>query len=133
MEGNHCYNPGTGCNDGSLTLPVIQYDHSLGNCSITGGYRYRGALYSGLKGIYFYADFCSGRLWGASRNAFGNWTAEELLDTVLAVTAFGEDENGELYLAHFSSLDGAIYKITEPHPSSAPSNLAPIIELLLGD
>jgi glucose/arabinose dehydrogenase len=53
MEGNHCYNPSTGCNDGSLTLPVIEYDHSLGNCSITGGYRYRGALYSGLTGIYF--------------------------------------------------------------------------------
>ena len=113
MEGNQCYDPSTGCNDGSLTLPIIEYDHSLDNCSITGGYRYRGALYSGLAGIYFYADFCSGRIWGAFQNASGDWTTEELLDTGLSITTFGEDEGGELYLAHFSSSDGTIYKVTE--------------------
>ena len=119
MEGNHCYNPSTGCDVGSLTLPVIEYDHSLGNCSITGGYRYRGALYSGLMGIYFYADFCSGRIWGASQDAFGNWTNEELLDTGLSITTFGEDEDGELYLAHFSSSDGTIYKVIESTPPTS--------------
>jgi len=29
MEGDSCFNPASGCNDGSLTLPVLQYDHSL--------------------------------------------------------------------------------------------------------
>jgi glucose/arabinose dehydrogenase len=116
MEANHCYNPSTGCNDGSLTLPIIEYDHSLGSCSITGGYRYRGSSYPGLTGIYFYADFCSGKIWGASQDASGNWTAEELLDTDLTITTFGEDEEGDLYLAHFSSTDGTIYKIIETPP-----------------
>ena len=41
MEGSDCYNPTTNCNNGMLTLPILEYDHSLG-CSITGGYRYRG-------------------------------------------------------------------------------------------
>ena len=116
MEGNHCFNPSTNCNDGSLTLPVIEYDHSLGNCSIIGGYRYRGSLFPGLEGVYFYADFCSGRIWGATRDAAGGWTSEQILDTDLLITAFGEDEDGELYLAHFSSTNGTIYKVIEPTP-----------------
>ena len=114
MEGTHCFNPSTNCNDGSLTLPILEYDHSLDNCSITGGYRYRGALYSGLEGVYFYADFCTGRIWGASLDASGTWNSEQVLDTDLSITAFGEGEDGELYLAHFSSTNGTIYKITEP-------------------
>ncbi|MBI5580993.1 MAG: PQQ-dependent sugar dehydrogenase [Deltaproteobacteria bacterium] len=113
MEGNHCFNPSTNCNDGSLTLPVIEYEHSLGNCSITGGYRYRGNLYPGLESVYFYADFCSGIIWEASRDASGAWISEQVLDTDLLITAFGENEDGELYLAHFSA-NGIIYKVTEP-------------------
>ena len=119
MEGSLCFNPSTGCNDGSLTLPIIDYDHSLGNCSVTGGYRYRGTLYSDLKGIYLYADFCSGRIWGASQDASGNWTTDELMDTDLSISTFGEDEQGELYLAHFSSTNGTIYKITMTPPSQS--------------
>jgi glucose/arabinose dehydrogenase len=122
MEGNHCFNPSTNCNDGSLTLPVIEYDHSLGNCSITGGYRYRGSLYPGLEGVYFHADFCSGRIWGATRDAAGGWLSEQVLDTDLLITAFGEDEDGELYLAHFSSTNGIIYKVTEPAAATVPTN-----------
>jgi glucose/arabinose dehydrogenase len=113
MEGNHCYNPDTGCTDDSLSLPVIEYDHSSGNCSIAGGYRYRGDLYPDLAGTYFYGDFCSGKIWGASQDGSGNWIAEELLDTGLSITTFGEDEDGELYVAQYSSSNGAIYKIIE--------------------
>jgi glucose/arabinose dehydrogenase len=112
MEGDQCYDPATGCNDGSLTLPVIVYDHALGDCSVTGGYRYRGARYAALRGLYFYADFCSGKIWAATQNAPGSWSSEELLETGLSITTFGEDEDGELFLAHFSSSDGTIYKVT---------------------
>jgi len=37
MEGGHCYNPPTGCDDGSLTHPIYEYAHSGGRCSVTGG------------------------------------------------------------------------------------------------
>lgn len=112
MEGNDCFNPQANCDNGRLTLPVLVYDHSLG-CSITGGYRYRGNRNSGLAGVFFYGDFCTGRIWGATENDAGDWTTTELLDTDLSITAFGEDESGEIYLAHFSAGNGTIYRISE--------------------
>jgi hypothetical protein len=108
MEGNHCFNPSTNCDDGTLTLPVLEYNHSLG-CSITGGYRYRGAKILRLYGTYLYADFCSGIIWGATKNS-NNWTTTQLLDTPYSINTFGEDEDGEIYIAHYSS-NGAIYRI----------------------
>jgi len=36
MEGLHCYNAVT-CDATGLTLPAAEYDHSQGECSITGG------------------------------------------------------------------------------------------------
>ena len=41
MEGTACYSPNSGCQTGSLVLPILDYSHGEG-CSITGGYRYRG-------------------------------------------------------------------------------------------
>jgi hypothetical protein len=99
-------------------LPIIEFDHSLENCSITGGYRYQGSLYPSLTGTYFYADFCSGRILGANLNISGNWATEELLDSDLLISTFGGDESDELYLAHFSSSDGTIYKVTETTPAA---------------
>jgi glucose/arabinose dehydrogenase len=112
MEGSACYNPASNCNDGSLTLPVLQYGHSLG-CSITGGYRYRGTAYPALAGFYLYGDFCSGRIWGASQTLLGSWMTEELLNTDLQITSFGEDEGGEIYVAGFDSTSGFIYRLEE--------------------
>jgi glucose/arabinose dehydrogenase len=94
------------CTAGTPTDPVLDYDHSVG-CSITGGYRYRGSLFPAVVGTYFYADFCSGRIWGATQNG-GQWTTTQLLDTTLNISTFGEDEAGELYLAH---LGGAVYRL----------------------
>jgi glucose/arabinose dehydrogenase len=123
MEADSCFNPASNCNDGSLTLPILQYDHSVG-CSISGGYRYRGADHPGLAGLFFYADFCTGRIWTASQDAGGLWVAEELLDTELQVTAFGEDEGGEIYLASFGSNVGSIFRISEV-PASTPTDPGP--------
>jgi hypothetical protein len=45
----------------------------------------------------------------------------ELLDTSFSISTFGEDENGEIYFAHYSSSDGAIYQIVEGNTGSSPS------------
>lgn len=109
MEGAHCYNPPTNCNDGTLTLPILEYGHTLG-CSITGGYRYRGTKIPVLSGAYLYGDYCSGRIWGAIFNGT-SWVTTELLDSPYNISTFGEDENGEIYLAHHHASSGAIYRI----------------------
>ena len=61
MEGTQCFESNT-CDKKGLTLPVVEYEHSQG-CSVTGGVVYRGQNYPGMRGIYFYGDYCSGRIW----------------------------------------------------------------------
>ena len=133
MEGNHCFNPSTNCNDGTLTLPIIEYGHSgTDNCSVTGGYGYRGAPSSPAYGSYFYGDYCSGRIWGATDNGDGTWTATELLDTPHLISTFGEDEAGEIYLAHHTSPDGVIYRLVLPPPVGGITELPETAESPLG-
>ena len=111
MEGSNCFNPTVNCDNGTLILPILEYGHTIGR-SITGGYRYRGSQNPGLEGVYFYGDFVTGLIWGATQNNAGEWTTIVLLDTDLSISAFGEDENGEVYLADFSSGDGIIFRIS---------------------
>lgn len=107
MEGAHCFNS-TPCDQTGLVLPVAEYDHSQGNCSVTGGMVYRGHEYAGLQGIYLYGDFCSGQIWGLRKNGT-EWQSALLLDSPYTISTFGEDEAGNLYLADYSS--GDIFKI----------------------
>src|SRR5262245_19175302 len=109
MEGTHCFEPASGCNDGTLTLPVLEYDHGGGRCSVTGGYRYRGSAIPSLVGRYLYADFCTGDVRSAAPDGGGVWSSSPLINTPYFVSTFGEDEQGELYLAHRDS-SGAFYK-----------------------
>jgi glucose/arabinose dehydrogenase len=108
MEGLHCYNPAN-CNPSGLTLPVVEYSHAEG-CSITGGVAYRGTQFDRMQGIYFYADYCSGKIWGL-RSAAASWSSRLLLDTPFSITTFGEDEAGEIYVTDFSG--GEIYRIVD--------------------
>jgi glucose/arabinose dehydrogenase len=118
MEGTACFNPPAGCNDGTLTLPILEYVHN-GDCAITGGYRYRGSQFAALSGLYFYGDLCSGQIWGASQNG-SVWTTTPLLDSPHTISTFGEDEGGELYVAHYSgAADGAISRIVSTAPTLA--------------
>ncbi len=111
MEGAHCFNPSTNCDRGGLTAPIIEYNHTLG-CSVTGGYRYRGMNHRQFDGLFFYGDFCSGRIWAASQKSDGSWKSDEVLDTRLLITSFGEDENGELYLLDYNT--GDVYRLATP-------------------
>ena len=116
MEGTSCFNPPSGCNDGTLTLPVLEYEHtdpSRANCSITGGYRYRGARFPQLVGRYFYGDYCSGRIWNGIQSG-QTWSGSELVVTGLSITSFGEDEAGELYVVYYGGgNDGTLQRIVE--------------------
>ncbi|MDH3744980.1 MAG: PQQ-dependent sugar dehydrogenase [Acidobacteriota bacterium] len=107
MEGSACFNPSTSCNTGELVLPILEYGHDEG-CSVTGGYRYRGAASPALGGYYFFGDFCSGTIWGARPGTDGTWSRVEMLDSGLSLSSFGEDESGELYALDHA---GSVFRI----------------------
>ncbi len=102
-EGNHPFNTDNCPPQSELTFPIAEYSHANG-CSITGGYVYRGTVYSDIAGFYFFADYCSGLIGtidGAGNlidhgDFPGNWVS------------FGEDANKELYII---DIGGSIYKI----------------------
>ena len=102
-EGSHWYRGGSLTND---TKSAAEYSHDGGNCSVTGGYVYRGEKIPSLQGFYFYGDYCSGKLWSLVR-LVGQWHASAILDTDLLISSFGEDEAGELYIV---DLRGALYR-----------------------
>ncbi len=119
-EGNHCFLP-PDCDPAGLTPPVAEYDHSLG-CAVSGGHIYRGEQYPRLEGVYFFADYCSGRIWGLRRQD-GDWQSHLLLDAPFPISGFGEDQAGEIYLAGYRN--GAIYHLTELHRLWLPVWLQP--------
>ena len=112
MEGTHCYPPGSSCNPASLVLPIVEYPHNLQGtfigCSVTGGFRYRGSDVAAHVGTYFFGDFCTGRIWGATPNGDGSWTSVKLLDANLNISTFGEDSAGNLYVGGHA---GGVYRI----------------------
>jgi len=96
----------------NYTFPIFTYSHDTpeNHCSVTGGYLYRGSQYPAMWGHYLLADFCSGHLWSVKQSA-ASWTAENYGDLTNLPTTFGEDFQGELYIAELTS--GNIYHITE--------------------
>ena len=110
MEGLSCYNAVT-CTRTDLTLPVIDYaTHVNGTCAIVGGYVYRGSAIPAIRGHYFYSDNCAGFL---RSFRYENGVAVDRKDwalTTSAVTSFGVDISGELYVM---SGTGSISKISQ--------------------
>lgn len=97
-EGLRCTGlPGGGpCPSPAFTSPVLAYGHDQG-CSVTGGVVYRGRNVPVLYGRYVYADYCSGRISAAARDADGVWRSEVILATDHRISTFGEDAAGEVY------------------------------------
>jgi glucose/arabinose dehydrogenase len=129
MEGTWCYSPSSGCDTTGKVLPVIDYNtHDTGNCAVTGGYIYRGTRYPSLWGVYFYADYCSGKLWALAQQTPGTWTGGLVVDTSYFVSSFGEDEAGELYLTDYAG--GRVVRIQGSDPAPTPT---PTVTPVFGD
>jgi len=131
MEGTRCLGPRDcplpvpPCDDPAFTDPILEYSHDEG-CSVIGGYVYRGSDLPGLQGVYFYGDFCSGIVKAAQRPAAGSgagqsaeepWVSRDLPLRVPSLTSFGEDRDGELYLA---SLEGEFFRLAGPGGPCVP-------------
>lgn len=107
MEGDGCYGAST-CDRSGLTLPVLTYARSGGNCSVIGGFAYRGEHMAALRGHFFYSDYCGG--WVKSFRYDGSGAADQRdwSLTLGSVLSFGEDAAGELYVL---SADGKVYRL----------------------
>ena len=105
-EGFAPYNGGT--RPAGNVNPIFAYGHTTGGCAVIGGYRYRGTAIPSLVGQYVYADFCLGKIKGFTPNATMKGGRSRYLQATLQYpTAFGEDNNGELYVISA----GALYQI----------------------
>lgn len=113
-EGFDTYNLANCGPDSIFTDPVHVYPHQNQDCSVTGGYVYKGCDYPLLYGSYLYSDYCSGRIWALSAcdTCPSGWRNRELLNfTNQELGTFGEDNNGEIWIAGLSS--GRVYRLVE--------------------
>ncbi len=100
------------CEAVTHTPPVYAYaTDAVAECSITGGFVYRGQTIPGLRGHYVFADFCSGKVWRLHLNGSA-WQAVQVADHQEFISTFGEDVHGELYVGIFGG--GAVYQIIAP-------------------
>jgi glucose/arabinose dehydrogenase len=109
MEGFLCFDPATGCDQGGLTLPALDYSSG---CSVIAGPVYRGCRMPGHHGTFFFGDYCEGfvrsfRLVNGEVADQRDWT-DPLARGVGSLSAFGVDADGEMYIL---DLDGDVSKV----------------------
>jgi glucose/arabinose dehydrogenase len=103
-EGTQPFNTQNCPPQSEMTFPLAEYTHADGNCSISGGYVYRGTVYTDISALYFFADFCSGLI--GTVDDGGNLVEHGIFTG--SWVSFGEDVHKELYII---DLGGSIYKI----------------------
>lgn len=110
-EGNHPFNI-SGCGPMSdYTFPIFEFV-STGNCSVIGGYVYRGTQYPAMYGHYLVTDYCSGNFWDLVVDDTGLFTPTMHTNlTAFGYVTFGERADCELYLANI--INGTVYHIQE--------------------
>ncbi len=110
MEASRCL-PGTSCMPTGI-LPVFEYPTSRPNCSVTGGFVYRGEAIAALRGAYVLSDYCSGIIWGLRYDGSRVTEERELIDSSIQISSFAVDHRGEIYaLAH--AAQGGIFKLVQ--------------------
>lgn len=124
-----------GCGERPLVDPIVAYDHSQRDVSVTGGVVYRGSRFPAMQGIYVYGDYVSGRIWGL-RNPTDAAQRENvlLLDRGasaagnLLISSFGEDEAGNLYLTDY--FNGRLFEVVDTRVSGNERLFAPLVLVL---
>jgi glucose/arabinose dehydrogenase len=95
FEGTHRFRDGPAT---PVVMPQIETSHDDGNCSITGGYVYRGKAIPSLRGWYLFTDYCNGAIKAARINKAGPTRVRDLGVALSAVSSFGRDADGEIYV-----------------------------------
>ena len=109
MEGTECFSPPEGCEPKGMVRPVAVYPTGIG-CAVVGGHVYRGARFPALQGGYFFADFCAGDIFALDAARPSRREPVILLDTEHAISSFGENEEGELFVTDLRG--GQVLQVT---------------------
>jgi glucose/arabinose dehydrogenase len=92
---------------GRLVFPIHAYGHGP-ECSITGGYVYRGSAVPAARGRYFFGDYCSGAIWSLRVENGAATDVRREPGRIRGLTTFGQDARGELYAGAQS---GRVYRL----------------------
>lgn len=114
-EGTTCQSP---CPSG-LTTPFFAYGRDVGSV-VTGGYVYRGTAQPDLVDQYLFGDYARGTISTVSAMdaVRGTATPRQVLATDFAISSFGEDEDGELYLTDAGG--GGVYHLVAATVQASP-------------
>lgn len=118
MEGDNCTGlSGCTCNAASLTDPVHDYGNHSTNCTVVGGYVYRGHDIPDLDGTYFFAEYCADNIWTMSSPTSGIQDRTNELESggvvSNSIVSFGQDIDGEIFVVQ---QNGRISKIVPADP-----------------
>ena len=102
--------------DENVTMPIYEYPHNRDGidtrkfqCSVTGGYIYRGKALPDLDGAYIFGDWCSGSIWSLRQTETGEWIQASFIEIEFKLNSFAEDADGEIYLL---TVVNGIWKLT---------------------
>ncbi|HMG26055.1 MAG TPA: PQQ-dependent sugar dehydrogenase [Acidimicrobiia bacterium] len=95
VEGNHEF---SGAAPAGAVGPIHEYSHAGGGCSISGGYVYRGSKIPGLTGQYLFSDYCDSTIRSIRERGGKVADQRDLGLKANQVTAFGQDQDGQLYV-----------------------------------
>ena len=125
MEGFHCYGGG-GCDESAganqvnadgMTMPIAEYSHDGGRCSVTGGAVYRSCEVPAWQGAYFYSDFCTGEHFGLVWDGSTVTDLGLLLDHDQLPIGNGWNAYGDVFVTTVDAIlggpifDGLVYRV----------------------
>ena len=106
-EGSHPFHLDRPRGPTPLIKPAADHHHSEAR-SLTGGVVYTGKKMPELTGAFIYGDYSTGRVWAIKHDGTKVSFHKELVDTPFAITGFGNDPGGDLWVIDHA---GSIYRI----------------------
>lgn len=121
-EANASYNTSGCAGSDNYVFPVaaISHNNPYNWCSVTGGVVYRGTEFPGMQGSYLCTDYCAGNILEIKADGQGGYSIHQALGNQgFGFVAFGEDINGEVYLA--KATNGTVYRVVDACGTFAPT------------
>lgn len=106
FEGTHVMNPEMSAEN--HTLPVFEYPHENGYCSISGGTVIRANMLPGLNDWYLYSDYCNGQVSGIKVQDGAVSESKIFTDALGAIVSVQQTSKGVFVV----NLDGPVYRLS---------------------